>query len=226
MEIEIIFYQLWSNEAQRHYEEKHAVNMKIDGKDEYLFAVNIFENNKDFLEGLPNKITEGYRACEWWMRGLLASYVKKCAYKFDTDYEIKYYNDWLDNTLWIIQGKNYTEIEKWCNDYRQFVIKVKNDDTITQTQKIIPILSIDILEKLEKQRVIKLEPLEWLKSKGLLGYFVEVMNDKYNLKHGSKRKIKPFQEMFGVLGLSGAINDYKKTGDLPIGHEIIDNILE
>lgn len=62
-------------------------------------------------------------------------------------------------------------------------------------------------------------PLVWNPSKALLAYFVDVANDHYKLKHGEKRIIKPFELMFDQKGLTGAINDYKKTGDLPVGHE-------
>jgi len=64
-------------------------------------------------------------------------------------------------------------------------------------------------------------PLVWNETKGLLAYFVDVANDHYKLKHGEKRIIKPFELMFDQKGLTGAINDYKKTGDLPIGYERI-----
>jgi hypothetical protein len=69
-------------------------------------------------------------------------------------------------------------------------------------------------------------PLKWLESKSLLAYFVEVTNDKLNLKHGLKRQIRPFETMFNKKGLTGRINDYKKTGQLPIGYKIIDEIFD
>ena len=67
---------------------------------------------------------------------------------------------------------------------------------------------------------------KWLKSKALLAYFVEVANDKLDLKHGQKRKIKPFETIFHETRLGGCINEYKKTGQLPIGHKIIDKIFD
>jgi hypothetical protein len=97
--------------------------------------------------------------------------------------------------------------------------RMKQRDT---TYQIPP----EILQALEQNGCITQNPLQWLKTKSLLGYFVEAMNDKYSLKHGEKRMIKPFETMFNVSGLSGAINDYKKTGDLPIEHAIIDKMLK
>jgi hypothetical protein len=70
--------------------------------------------------------------------------------------------------------------------------------------------------------------LEWTgKSKSLLAYFIDKITDKYNLKHGEKRLIKPFEIMFNVTGLTSAINEYgNKTGQKPIGYEIIDELLK
>lgn len=106
-------------------------------------------------------------------------------------------------------------------DTLQFVPEDENPEDETYLHSIIP---EDILEKLEQGGFIKKEPLKWLKSKSLLAYFVDVANDKLNLKHGEKRSIKPFETMFNVSGLSGSINDYKKTGDLPIGYKVIDKM--
>jgi hypothetical protein len=69
--------------------------------------------------------------------------------------------------------------------------------------------------------------LKWTgKSKSLLAYFIDKITDKYNLKHGEKRMINPFETMFKVTRITSAINNYKKTGDLPIEHEIIDELLK
>jgi hypothetical protein len=87
------------------------------------------------------------------------------------------------------------------------------------------IIPDNILQALEREVCITQNPLKWLKSKSLLAYFVDVINDKLNLKHGEKRQVRAFETMFNETGLSGAINDYKKTGQLPIDHEIIDKIL-
>lgn len=87
-------------------------------------------------------------------------------------------------------------------------------------------LPAEILDKLEQAELIQREPLQWLKTNALLAYFVDVANDKLNLKHGEKRLIRPFEQMFNVSGLSNAINNYKKTGDLPISNEVIMNIFK
>jgi hypothetical protein len=86
----------------------------------------------------------------------------------------------------------------------------------------------NVLNELEKQKIITKEPLKWLKSSALFAYFVELACDKYNLKHGKNRKLKPFAELFSVTSksISDAINDYKNKGDLPIGYKIIDEIMK
>jgi len=114
------------------------------------------------------------------------------------------------------------------------------EDAITQAQsEFIPtgtntkeaqqiILPDNLLKSLQENGFIKNTidmPLTWLKSKSLLAYFVDVANDKLNLKHGQKRLIKPFETMFNVSGLGGCINEYKnKTGQYPRGHKDIDSL--
>ena len=73
---------------------------------------------------------------------------------------------------------------------------------------------------------VNLKYLVWTgKSKSLLAYFADVANDKLNLKDsGGRRSIKPFETMFNISGLTCCINDYKKTGDLPIDYSTIDEI--
>jgi hypothetical protein len=91
-------------------------------------------------------------------------------------------------------------------------------------KKIIP---DNIWNELEKRGFIgnaKALPVKWLKSKALLAYFVDVANDKLNLKHGEKQRIRPFEMLFGVSGLVSAKNDYKKTGGLPVDYGHIDKL--
>lgn len=109
-----------------------------------------------------------------------------------------------------------------CIDFeiKRLVPKVKKANTTFQ-------IPTDLLDKLEQGGFIQKEPLQWLKSKSLLAYFVDVANDKLNLKHGQKRSIKPFEDMFNVSGLTGCMNEYKnKTGQLPQGYEDVDNLFE
>ena len=123
----------------------------------------------------------------------------------------------------VIKGLEFYLDDEETDNTQPTTITVSTSDKADKTAYQIP---PEILLALEQNGFIALNPLKWLKSKALLGYFVEGMNDKYDLKHGEKRMIQPFETMFGKSGLSGAINDYKKTGNLPIGYKIIDNILK
>lgn len=74
----------------------------------------------------------------------------------------------------------------------------------------------------------------WNKSKVLLAYFIDIISDKcnenYNLR-ASNGKIRwnVFKPLFGIdkndNSLRDAVNEYKnKSGQLPIGHEIVDSL--
>jgi hypothetical protein len=57
--------------------------------------------------------------------------------------------------------------------------------------------------------------LVWNGGKSLLAYFVLCICEKYKLKHGENRIIKPFETMFKISGISRTINDIKKTATPP-----------
>jgi hypothetical protein len=118
---------MWDGATQRNCEEKHAFNVKCNYKpNEYLFATNIEENNKMFLEELGSETIKGYEELDLWLRGLIVDYVKRCSWENgDTGYFLRYYTDWIDNTLCIIQGKNYNSVEKWCDEYRKYITEYK-----------------------------------------------------------------------------------------------------
>ena len=117
----------------------------------------------------------------------------------------------------------FDEIES-LKQKEQKIYKVQTDTK--QTNKTDYQIQTEILQALETTGIISQNPLEWLKTKSLFAYFVDCMNEKYNLKHGEKREIQQFECMFGITGVTSAINYYQKTGNLPIGHEMIDNILK
>jgi hypothetical protein len=92
----------------------------------------------------------------------------------------------------------------------------------------VPTIPEPILQALEQKGIITQNPLDWKKSKSLLAYFVVGMCEKYNLKHGQNRQIQPFATMFNTTAknITVAINDIKKTGVKPVGHEVINEILK
>ena len=133
-------------------------------------------------------------------------------------------NSWCD-----IEPKTRLSITNCIRSLRNIVQnrQIETSQIDTDTTTAICIIPNNILEALCQAGFvgnIKARPLKWIKSKSLLAYFVDVANDKLNLKHGEKRQIKPFETMFDVKGLTSAINDYKKTGDYPVGYKDIDKL--
>jgi hypothetical protein len=86
--------------------------------------------------------------------------------------------------------------------------------------------SDQILNELEREKLIVKEPLRWVVAKSLLAYFVVGVCEKYNIKHGQNRKLKPFETLFGVTNLSNTINDIKKVATPPANYETINSILD
>lgn len=72
---------------------------------------------------------------------------------------------------------------------------------------------------------------KWLKTKSLLAYFADKASEYLNLDKGeydgkAKTSWKPFETLFNIKGLSGAKNDYQKTGTLPDGYKKVDELFE
>lgn len=114
--IEKIYYRMWSKESQSMYENKHLVS-----DDKYLFAVNIEENNKLFLEELDLIIVKRCDAVDYWLRGLISGYVKNLSAKSDSGNDLSYYTNWLNNTKMVTTDK-YPAIYDWCVDYEKNII--------------------------------------------------------------------------------------------------------
>jgi hypothetical protein len=89
-------------------------------------------------------------------------------------------------------GKRYKAWEIICQTPDEFVDYFDKDntpptitpDTSTPQQITIP---DNVLQALEQSGCITQNPLQWLKSKALLAYFVVGMCEKYKLKHGQNR---------------------------------------
>lgn len=72
---------------------------------------------------------------------------------------------------------------------------------------------------------------KWLKTKSLLAYFADKASEYLNLSKGkydgkTKTSWKPFETLFNIKRLSGAKNDYQKTGTLPDGYKNVDKLFE
>lgn len=135
------------------------------------------------------------------------------------------------NSWRIIDQKTRISITD-CIRSLQYIIKqgVAGEPQQVDTNTVIQgacIVPDGVLQRLKDSGMIddaNSRPIKWLKSKALLAYFADVANDKLSLKHGEKRTIRPFEVLFGKKGLTSAINDYKKTGDFPIGNKDIDDL--
>lgn len=164
-----------------------------------------------------------------------------CIDYFQRQAEIHYKSDLIEPAMFYLnclgevaelQNKAKSDKTRGAIDIVKPILKnvlnylIDTGDTSGTPQKLQITIPDNILNQLEKKGLVTKEPLKWNKTLSLLAYFVEVANDKLRLKHGEKRTIQPFETMFNIKGITGAINDYKKTGTLPIGYEIIDDVFK
>ncbi len=127
--IEIVYYNLWKRETF-----SHMVDDYRRFGNRYIEAVSIEENNKFFLECYQDYYNKrGYKFCDNWLRGLLASYVKRRSLENgDTPYYKRYYKEWIDNTKWI--SGDFPELQKWCDEYMNYLDSIDtNAEATTQT---------------------------------------------------------------------------------------------
>ena len=124
------------------------------------------------------------------------------------------------------------------SDKKQYQ-RVNKDKQKTGIQQcVIPSV---VVGDLTLNGIIEPNTSKWLKSKALCAYFVQNVfekadreciskyKNKYTNNHfrrGERHKIEPFESLFGMKGLSGAINDNKKTESRPIGSDEIEEIIK
>ena len=104
-----------------------------------------------------------------------------------------------------------------------------------RSNKLPPELStseaMEIWKKAQKAGLVD-EQYKWLKTKVLLACFAKEMSDRFNLgkgtnSDGSKRiNWKIFENLFDILGLRGALNDLKKTGEDPLDINLVNDIFK
>ena len=125
-EIECVFYRMCAKEVFQRHIEKAVVIQEIEKRPELAVWARIRDNNKLFLEELNERIPNGYKDCDWWLRGLLADYVVRCSYGSNTELKTQSYIDWLDNTRFIC---NHQSIVRWCDEYQSFIEKEVSPQT-------------------------------------------------------------------------------------------------
>lgn len=146
------------------------------------------------------------------------------------------------NYLYCIMVK----FEKWLKDILPFykidfndIVVSKIDDNrqndAQRSNKLPPELStseaMEIWKKAQKAGLVD-EQYKWLETKVLLACFAKEMSDRFNLgkgtnSDGSKRiNWKIFENLFDILGLRGALNDLKKTGENPLNINLVNDIFK
>ena len=174
-------------------------------------------------------------------------YIKSIFDRMPKTFQTEKIWDFFDSNIAKEDGKREAEKDRYyfenLQDFSKEIYRISTNFNLKYDERKYPlpkfikaskeqqapnIVPYPILLQLEAQRVIQKEPLRWLKTKSLLAYFVDVANDKLNLKSsGGRRQIQPFEMMFNMSGLGDAMSEYKnKTGQKPQGYEIIDNIFK
>lgn len=88
----------------------------------------------------------------------------------------------------------------------------------------------DLLQKTITAKLCD-DTYNWLKTKALLAYYVDRASEYLGLCMGEydgkpKTSWKPFETLFGIIGLSGSKRDYQKTGTFPNGYRDVDRLFE
>ena len=124
--IECVFYRMCAKEVFQQHIEKAVIISEIEKRPDLAVWARIRDNNKLFLEELNERIPNGYKDCDWWLRGLLADYVVRCSDQSDSELKTQFYIDWLDNTRFIC---NHQGIVRWCDEYQSFIEKENHPHT-------------------------------------------------------------------------------------------------
>lgn len=144
-DIECVFYRMCDKATFQQHIEKARIFSGLELRPNLAIWVRIRENNKVFLEELQEHILNGYKDCEWWLRGLCVDYVRRISrLNGDSGYNSQYYIDWLDNTRFICNNQS---IVGWCDDYQRYV---KNTDFPDKMffEKLSPYIPKDSLDLL------------------------------------------------------------------------------
>ena len=138
------------------------------------------------------------------------------------------------------------KFEKWLKDILPFykidfndIVVSKIDDNrqndAQRSNKLPPELStpeaMKYWKKAQEAGLVD-EQYKWLETKVLLACFAKEMSDRFNLGKGTnsdvskRRNWKIFEDLFDILGLRGALNDLKKTGEDPLNINLVNDIFK
>jgi hypothetical protein len=191
------------------------------------------DSEREFLDKAMAE-GEGYHfQIEFYETEKIYSYLERCGFNFKVERQFNNAVNWNFPRAEIMLRKKLHKTEQINTNQlsniesNHHIAANRNIPDLALQEFCNAIIPDNLLQALQEYGFIEnaaAKPVKWLKTKSLLAYFAEVANDKLNLKHGEKRQIKPFETLFDVSGLISAKNDYKKTGDFPIGHEDIDKL--
>lgn len=102
----LLYYNLWSR--------SQSDNLRK------LSGGGIQENDKKFLDELEKRKDSSEQELDFWLRGLIAMYMRKRA-ENDTDYPLEYYVNWLNHTRLLTKEK-YPKVYNWCLEYESFLL--------------------------------------------------------------------------------------------------------
>ena len=211
------------------YLEENIIHLEEMAK-KFFLQINIFkdlealyfESGEKSTKLLVERIKISYKII---IKRFLEYYNKKTL-KYAISHEYLYKTTQLKHIIYNTRAEIINTMIEIQNFEKLYLQKKTATKKLPPPQQlIIPDNILNELKRLNYIEKVEAYPLKWLESKSLLAYFVDVANDKLNLKKGQKRQIKLFEEMFNETGLTGCINEYKnKTGQLPQGYKDIDKL--
>lgn len=102
----LLYYNMWSRS------QSNALRQLSGG--------GIKENDKKFIVELEKRKDDSEQELDFWLKGLIAMYLRKRAEK-DPNYPLEYYVNWLNHTRLLTKDK-YSKVYNWCLEYEAFII--------------------------------------------------------------------------------------------------------
>lgn len=102
----LLYYNMWSRS------QSNALRQLSGG--------GIKENDKKFIVELEKRKDDSEQELDFWLKGLIAMYMRKRAEK-DPNYPLEYYVNWLNHTRLLTKDK-YSKVYNWCLEYEAFII--------------------------------------------------------------------------------------------------------
>lgn len=211
MKTELVYYRMWDKHLHAIHMEKAEFNARvgIEIREDLLSAINIEANNKEFLYELESNMLKGYEYCRMWLSELLSDYVKRCSWENnDSPYLLEFYTSWLNNTIFILNGK-YPAIREWCEDYKKWIIQYYRGEVENSTPKLRRKGSFrNIIQYKDKDGLLK-RLHELIDGKGGAEVGAILLNAYYINPYLTRRPTQvEFESEFSLIGSWSAISNY------------------